>query len=94
MPGAIQLHAHAGSGIVHGCFAGDLTLERVQEMLNALQDAAEGAHGNLILPRCPVGWKRTLLVWGRPRGDAWLMREVKAKLDPKGLFNPARFLCE
>ncbi len=88
----IRLHAHAGSGIVHGHFTGDLTLDRFQEMLKGLQDAAQAAQGNLILPRCPPEWKRSLPVWGRPRGDAWLMREVKAKFDPRGLFNPGRFV--
>jgi glycolate oxidase FAD binding subunit len=77
---------------VYGHFSGDLTLERLQEMLKGLQDAAEAAQGNLILPRCPPEWKRSLPVWGRPRDDAWLMREVKAKFDPRGLFNPGRFI--
>ena len=90
----VKLHAHAGSGVVRGCFAGDLTLGRVQEMVKGLQDAAEAARGNLILPHCPPEWKQSLPVWGRPRGDARLMREVKAKLDPNGLFNPGRFLTD
>ena len=88
----VRIHAHAGSGIVRGHFPGALTLERAQDMLKGLQEAAQAAQGNLILPRCPPEWKRSLPVWGRPRGDAWLMREVKAKLDPNGLFNPGRFL--
>ena len=33
-----------------------------------------------------------LPVWGRPRGDAWLMRQVKQALDPRRLFNPGRFV--
>jgi glycolate oxidase FAD binding subunit len=88
----VRLYAHAGSGIVRGALGGDLTLARIQEMLKGLQDAASAAQGNLILPRCPTEWKRSLPVWGRPRGDAAVMREVKSKLDPKGLFNPGRFL--
>ncbi len=88
----VRIHAHAGSGIVRGCFPGALTLERARDMLKGLQEAARAAQGNLILPRCPPEWKRSLPVWGLPRGDAWLMREVKAKLDPNGLFNPGRFV--
>ena len=88
----VRLQAHAGSGIVHGRLGGDLTLGRVQEILKLLQDAAVAAQGNVILLRCPPEWKRSLPVWGRPRGDAWAMREVKSKLDPKGLFNPGRFV--
>jgi len=88
----VRLHAHAGSGIVCGHLSGELALDRVQKVLKGLQDAAAAAQGNLILPRCPPEWKRSLPVWGRPRGDAWVMREVKSKLDPQGLFNPGRFL--
>jgi glycolate oxidase FAD binding subunit len=88
----IRLHAHAGSGIVHGHLDGDLTLSRVSAMLKELTDAAVRAEGNLVLPRCPVEWKRALPIWGRERGDLWLMRQVKDKLDPHHLFNPGRFI--
>jgi glycolate oxidase FAD binding subunit len=90
--GDVRLHAHAGSGIVHGHFVSDLTLASAQEILKGLSNAAAAARGNLILPRCPSEWKRTLAVWGARRGDASLMREVKAKLDPNNLFNSGRFL--
>ena len=88
----VRLHSHAGSGVVRGSLFGDLTLGGVQDMLKGLHEAAAAAQGNVILPRCPAEWKRALPVWGLPRGDAWLMREVKVKLDPKDLFNPGRFL--
>ena len=42
--------------------------------------------------RCPTAWKAVLPIWGLPRGDAWLMRTVKEKLDPRRLFNPGRFV--
>ncbi len=92
LPEPIRLHAHAGSGIVRGQFDGDLTLPRVAAMLKELTDTAVRAEGNLVLPRCPVPWKRELPVWGRERGDLWLMRQVKEKLDPRRLFNPGRFV--
>jgi glycolate oxidase FAD binding subunit len=92
LPEPIRLHAHAGSGIVWGHLDGDLTRDRVAAMLKELTDSAVRAEGNLVLPRCPVEWKRELPVWGRPRGDLWLMRQVKQKLDPRDLFNPGRFL--
>jgi FAD/FMN-containing dehydrogenase len=31
-------------------------------------------------------------VWGQPRGDLGLMRQVKDQLDPRRLFNPGRFV--
>jgi glycolate oxidase FAD binding subunit len=69
-----------------------LTVERAQAILNPLAERARAAQGNLVLPRCPPGWKRALPVWGTPRGDLWLMRRVKDALDPRGLFNPGRFV--
>jgi glycolate oxidase FAD binding subunit len=85
------LHAHAGSGIVRAHFAGDLTPGRAAAILNELTPLA-GDAGNVVVTRCPAEWKRQLPVWGRPRGDAWLMRQVKEKLDPRRLFNPGRFV--
>jgi glycolate oxidase FAD binding subunit len=86
------LQAHAGNGIVLGHVTGDLTLDRAQTMLKTLQEAAGAAQGNVVVLRCPPEWKRTLPVWGAPRGDWWLMRNVKEKLDPSRLFNPGRFV--
>jgi glycolate oxidase FAD binding subunit len=91
-PDELLIHAQAGSGVVRGHLNGDLTLERVREMLEGFNDRAQAAKGNVVLPRCPPGWKRALPVWGRPRNDFWLMRQVKEKLDPRRLFNPGRFV--
>jgi glycolate oxidase FAD binding subunit len=91
LPEAPWVHAHAGSGIARAHLSGDLTAQRGQTMLKELL-AAAGPDGNVTVPRCPSEWKARLGVWGRPRGDAWLMRQVKEQLDPRGLFNPGRFL--
>jgi glycolate oxidase FAD binding subunit len=92
LPEAPLLQAHAANGIVLGHLDGPLTLERAQAMLKALDERATAAHGNVILPRCPPAWKKSLPVWGRPRGDLGLMRRVKEQLDPRRLFNPGRFV--
>jgi glycolate oxidase FAD binding subunit len=90
----LLLHAHAGSGIVVGHVPRDLTADRAALMLKELQDTAAAAHGNVVVLRCPSAWKKTLPVWGTPRGDAALMRAVREKLDPRRLFNPGRFLTK
>lgn len=90
---SMRLHAHAGSGIVYGHIDGDLTLPHVAAMLKELTEMAVRAEGNLVVPRCPLEWKRELPIWGRERGDFWLMRQIKDKLDPQNLFNPGRFLA-
>jgi glycolate oxidase FAD binding subunit len=92
LPERPLLQAHAGNGIVFGRFGGMLTLDRARIVLPVLEKAALGAHGNLLVLRCPVDWKSDLPVWGKPRGDFELMRRVKKKLDPTNTFNPGRFV--
>ena len=86
------LCAHAGNGIVHGAWPGDLTKEQAANMLSAWREHARKGQGSVIVTRCPSPWKTALSVWGPAPGDAWLMREVKAKFDPKRIFNPGRFV--
>ena len=86
------LSAHAGNGIVHGVWPGDLTMEQAAVMRSAWRARAREGQGSVIVSRCPTEWKSTLDVWGPPPGDASLMREVKAKFDPKRIFNPGRFV--
>lgn len=90
-PGLV-LQLHAGNGIVIIHQTSDSTAEQAQELLQRLGDWAAAAGGNLVVQRCQSAWKKTLPIWGRPRGDSWLMRQIKDKLDPKGLFNPGRFV--
>ncbi|MBY0229695.1 MAG: FAD-binding oxidoreductase [Gemmataceae bacterium] len=82
--GFTRIHAHAGNGIVWGRSDAS-TEEEARKMLSGLP-------GTVTLTRCPTEWKRSLPVWGKPRGDLALMRRVKAALDPRDLFNPGRFL--
>jgi FAD/FMN-containing dehydrogenase len=88
----ILLQAHAGNGIAVGLLRGDLTLDQAKAMLTPLLERAVAAQGNLVIARCPTEWKRELPIWGRPRGDWALMRRVKQAFDPRGVFNPGRFV--
>jgi glycolate oxidase FAD binding subunit len=86
----IQVQAYAGNGIVIGRVTDDLSVKQAGEALRQLQTRAMAGQGNVVVLRCPVEWKRQLPIWGVPRGDAWLMRTVREKLDPHQLFNPGR----
>ena len=88
------IHAHAGSGIVLGHYAraADLTKDHAARMLTSWRERAAKGQGTVVATRCPFEWKSALDVWGPPRGDAWLMREIKKKFDPRAIFNPARFV--
>jgi glycolate oxidase FAD binding subunit len=94
LPAVLHIHAQAGSGIVRAHAVTDLTPADAAAMLKELTAEATAASGNVVLPRCPTAWKRNLSVWGAPRNDLALMCQVKNQLDPRGLFNPGRFVTD
>lgn len=87
----VMLLAHA-DGVVDGMAHPEITADQAREWIGALRRHAIGAQGNLILTSCPEAWQAELDVWGEPRGDLWLMKSVKQRLDPKNVFNPGRFV--
>jgi len=89
--GAFAIRAHAASGIVWGYGKPGLTPTDASVMLNTWRQSAAQAQGRVIVAQCPSEWKASLSVWGPEADDAWLMREVKSKFDPRGMFNPGRF---
>jgi glycolate oxidase FAD binding subunit len=91
LPGEPSLQVHAGNGIVHAHLS-PLKLEQAQQVLKRLVERATDGKGNVTIQRCPNEWKSSLPIWGAPRGDYALMREIKRKLDPNGIFNPGRFV--
>jgi glycolate oxidase FAD binding subunit len=88
----LSLQAHAGNGIVDGQWGDCLTQELALRMLNLWREAAAIAKGCVVVTRCPYEWKSAIQVWGPPPADAWLMRQVKDRMDPRRLFNPGRFV--
>ena len=88
----LQVKAHAASGIVWGHGAAPESVDRARATLEAWRKAAARHHGSVVVTRCPAPWKTSLDVWGPPRPDAALMGRVKAQFDPRGLFNPGRFV--
>jgi glycolate oxidase FAD binding subunit len=86
------VQAHAGSGVVRMQGLGEWTPEQAASAIDAHRAAAVRDGGNLIVARCPTDWKDRLRVWGEPRADWALARNVKRALDPRGLMNPGRFV--
>jgi len=87
----LSLIVHAGSGIVyiHLC---DPDPSTVPEVVSHLRDRAVASGGNLVVCAAPVEAKQRMDVWGRSGGDVEVMRVLKAKIDPKGVMNPGRFV--
>lgn len=91
--GSLVLHAHAGNGIVIGHLDPATTREQAIRQIRQIFDLSVAQVGNLTLLRCPPAWKKDFPIWGEPRSDSWLMRVVKDRLDPRGIFNPGRFVA-
>jgi glycolate oxidase FAD binding subunit len=92
MPDNPLLQAHAGNGIVIGHLGPTLTVARARGTLERLRELAAPFQGKAIVLRCPSVWKENIDVWGPPPAATTLMRATKTKLDPRGLFNPGRFV--
>lgn len=88
----IALEAHAASGIAVGHLLGDVSLDQAAAILSVLRQHAVQSRGNLVVLCCPPDWKRQLPVWGEARPDWPFMKSLKQALDPRGIFNPGRFV--
>ncbi len=53
--------------------------------------AAQRAGGSAVIEFCPAALKRAVSVWGPPRADLPLMRNLKNEFDPRGILSPGRF---
>jgi len=89
-----QSVVHAGAGGVYSLWqAGKRGLtERGAGLVAGLRGAAWEWDAPLVIERCPAALKDLIDVWGEPRSDFALMRNVKGQLDPKGVLSPGRFL--
>ena len=59
--------------------------------MRSLREAARRAGGSLVVERAPDELKSEFDVWGLSDSAAFLMRRVKAQLDPADAFSPGRF---
>jgi glycolate oxidase FAD binding subunit len=80
--------AYPSAGVVH------LALKEATNAaeLTSLRKRFVDAGGALVIERGPLALRRTVGVWGEPRGDFALMQRLKAELDPGRVLNPGRFV--
>ena len=65
--------------------------KRLAKACSEIFSAAQRASGNAIIEFCPTALKREVSVWGPPRADLALMRNLKNEFDPRGILGPGRF---
>ena len=90
------LICHAGNGILYSyVFMGKARRPGKGAALHLIREfssLAGQADGQLMVERSPAPLKKEMDVWGGPRGDYEIMRRLKHEIDPKGIFNPGRFV--
>ena len=67
-------------------------LDTLAAVINDLQKAAVESGGSFVVEHAPTGLKSRIEVWGAERDDLPIMRLLKNKFDPKGIFNKGRFI--
>jgi glycolate oxidase FAD binding subunit len=93
-PLEIALAAHAGNGIffLH-VLASELTPQQASELVQRARQEVAAGHGHVTVYRCPSTWKDHLDIWGPLPPVAALWRALKHQFDPRGIFNPGRFVA-
>ncbi|MGQ9630741.1 MAG: FAD-binding oxidoreductase [bacterium] len=86
----VEAVSHAGNGIVFLTFPyrgdGDPAI------FDEVSTFASKLEGYAVVESAPPEFKRIVDVWGRADGNIGLMRDIKSKFDPLGIFSPGRFL--
>ncbi|MGD2126620.1 MAG: FAD-binding oxidoreductase [Desulfobacteraceae bacterium] len=90
------LLSHAGSGVtfIHYLVSPEQAnaTDRMAAFINRLLERCGHVGGNMIVERASPDLKQKLPVWGSPRQDLVLMKRLKERIDPAGLFSPGRFV--
>lgn len=89
--GGCSLIAQVGSGILHVVLSEAEPLQ-LGSVIGAIQRAAEETGGTCIVEHAPTAVQNAVQVWGSPRPEWHLMRGLKQKFDPNGIFSPGRFV--
>lgn len=85
-----EVASHAGNGIVYALVsAASGEAGKLVGVVERLQRLADECGGFALLQKGPAEVVGKIQLWP-PRTDYGLMREIKAQLDPAGLWNPAR----
>ena len=87
--------AQAGHGVVTlilAAAAGAPPATATAAALARCREAARAQGGHLAVDWAPLGVREICPVWDSPGPAVALMRGLKAKLDPRGVLNPGRFV--
>jgi glycolate oxidase FAD binding subunit len=90
------LVCHCGNGALYSYVLTGKSVRTKSELLIGLvkefSSVAVKNEGDLIVESSPPDIKKKIDVWGEPKSDYGIMRRLKKEIDPKGIFNPGRFV--
>ncbi|MFQ5897169.1 MAG: FAD-binding oxidoreductase [Candidatus Methylomirabilia bacterium] len=85
--------AHAGVGVIRAVLGGSAdSVASVVAALREWREVARAAGGHALLEWAPLGIKEAVAAWDPPGPAFRIMERIKAKLDPKGILNPGRYV--
>ncbi|MBM4340750.1 MAG: FAD-binding oxidoreductase [Deltaproteobacteria bacterium] len=90
------LVCHSGNGVLYSYILTGKNLRSKKESLLGLikefSSVAAKNEGDLVVETSSSDIKKRIDVWGEPKSDYEIMRRLKQEIDPKGIFNPGRFV--
>jgi glycolate oxidase FAD binding subunit len=91
----IEYFVQTGPGIVtlRGEIRESADAAALVENLKELRLASQELGGSLTIEQAPLEIKRQIDVWGEAESAARLMKDLKRRLDPPGIFSPGRFVA-
>jgi glycolate oxidase FAD binding subunit len=87
----VPVRGSVGMGLVHAALPGDLPVERVAGILEAVRTVLIARGGFCVVLNAPEPLRAELDLWGPVPGIS-LMRRVKERFDPQRLLSPGRFV--
>jgi glycolate oxidase FAD binding subunit len=88
--------AHAGVGVVSASLYTDLPQPETGPIASVLSEwraMARSGGGHAVLEWAPLSVKTEVPVWDEPGAAGRVMERIKAKLDPRNVLNPGRFVA-
>jgi glycolate oxidase FAD binding subunit len=85
--------AHAGVGTVTGALMAGRNAADVTAVLTDWRAMAVAGGGHAMLAWAPLAVKSQVPVWGDAGPAGRIMQRIKAKLDPRNVLNPGRFVA-
>jgi glycolate oxidase FAD binding subunit len=89
-----SLLSHAGVGLMVAHFSGAAPAEETAGLLDALREAARPVMGRVTVERADADLLARIEPWPFAGDGLPLMMKIRRSFDPKGLWNPGRFVVK